>query len=67
MGIKFIFPVFFEELLHVAMWRKLPKLKGRVLRKDFVLPIESWFFISFELYFFLMVLHNVIFNMTATI
>jgi hypothetical protein len=25
MGIKFIFHVFYEELLHVAMWLKLPR------------------------------------------
>jgi hypothetical protein len=25
MGFKFIFPVFYEELLHAAMWLKLPK------------------------------------------
>jgi hypothetical protein len=24
-GIKFIFLVFFEELLHIVMWLKLPK------------------------------------------
>jgi hypothetical protein len=48
MGIKFIFAIFFEELLHAAMWLKLPQgLKGRVLRKKFDLPIESWIFTFF--------------------
>jgi hypothetical protein len=42
-------------------------LKGRMLRKKFVLPIESWFFTFFHFFFLLMVLHAVTFNMTATI
>jgi hypothetical protein len=43
-------------------------LKGKVLRKKFVLPIESWFFTFFYFFFFLlMVLHDVTFNVTATI
>jgi hypothetical protein len=42
-------------------------LKGMVLRKKFVLPIESWFFTSFHFFFLLMVLYDVIFNVTATI
>jgi hypothetical protein len=25
LGVKFIFPEFFQELLHAAMWLKLPK------------------------------------------
>jgi uncharacterized membrane protein SirB2 len=40
-GIKLIFPVFFEELLHATMW----------LRKKFVLLIESWFFTFFHFFF----------------
>jgi hypothetical protein len=49
LGVKLIFPVFSEEFLHVAMWLKLP-LKGRVLRKKFLLPIESWFFTFFHFF-----------------
>jgi hypothetical protein len=25
LGVKFIFPIFFEEILHAAMWLKPPK------------------------------------------
>jgi hypothetical protein len=48
MGFKFIFLVFFEELLHATtMWLKFPKgLKSRVLRKKFVLPMKSQLFTS---------------------
>jgi hypothetical protein len=44
-------------------------LKGMVLRKKFVLPIESWFFTFFHFYFYflLMVPNDVTFNVTATI
>jgi hypothetical protein len=42
-------------------------LKGRVLRKKFVLPIESWFFTFFHFLFLFMVLHDVTFNVTTTI
>jgi hypothetical protein len=38
-------------------------LKGMVLKKQFVLPIKSWFFT----FFLLMVLYDVTFNVTATI
>jgi hypothetical protein len=41
MGIKLIF----LEELHVA--KTTQWLKGRVLRKKLVLPIESWFFTFF--------------------
>jgi hypothetical protein len=51
MGFKFIFLVFFEELLHTAMWLTAQGLKGKVLRKKFVLSIESWIFF-FSLFFF---------------
>jgi hypothetical protein len=47
---------------HVA--ETAQELKGMVLRKKFVLPIESWFFTFFLL---LMVLHDVTFNVTVTI
>jgi hypothetical protein len=39
-------------------------LKGKVLRKRFVLPIESWFFTFFHFFF---ALHDVTFNVTAMI
>jgi hypothetical protein len=42
-------------------------LKGMVLKKKFVLPIESWFFTFFHFFFWLMVLHDVTFNVTAMI
>jgi hypothetical protein len=35
------------------------RLKCKVLRKKFVLPIESWFFTFFHFFFLLMVLHSV--------
>jgi hypothetical protein len=60
-SIKLIFLVFLEELLHVAMWLKLPKGRRAGCRK-FVLPTKSWFFI-----FFLMVLHDVTFSVKVTI
>jgi hypothetical protein len=40
-------------------------LKGRVLRKKFVLPIESQFFTFFHFFFLLMVLYDVTFNVIA--
>jgi hypothetical protein len=42
------------------------RLKGRMQRKKFVLPIESWFFTFFH-FFSLMVLYDVTFNVTTTI
>jgi hypothetical protein len=42
-------------------------LKGRVLKKKFVLPIESWIFTFFQKKFLFMVLHYVTFNVTALI
>jgi hypothetical protein len=51
MGCKFIFlfSIFYEELLHAAetMAEIAQGLKDKVLRKKFVLPIESWFFTFF--------------------
>jgi hypothetical protein len=41
-------------------------LKGRVLRKKFVLPMKSWFFTFFHFSFLLMVLHDVTFNVIVT-
>jgi hypothetical protein len=43
------------------------RLKGRVLKKKLVLPIESWFFTFFHLFFWLMVFYDVTFNMTTII
>jgi hypothetical protein len=40
-------------------------LKGKVLKKNFVLPIESWFFTFFQCFFLLMILHDGIFNLIA--
>jgi hypothetical protein len=42
-------------------------LKGRVLKKKFVLSIKSWFFNFFHFFFCLIVLHDVTFNVTITI
>jgi hypothetical protein len=42
-------------------------LKGRVLKKEFVLPIKSSFFTFFHFLFLLMVLHDVTFIVTAMI
>jgi hypothetical protein len=42
-------------------------LKGRVLKKKFVLLIKSWFFTFFHFFFLIMVLHDVIFNVTVMI
>jgi hypothetical protein len=55
------FFLYFFKSSHVA--KTAQGLKGRVLRKKFVLPIESWLFIIF----LLMVLHDVTFNVIATI
>jgi hypothetical protein len=42
-------------------------LKGRVLRKKFLLLIESWIFTFFHFFVLLMVLHDVIFDLTNMI
>jgi hypothetical protein len=42
-------------------------LKGMVLRKKFVLPIESWLFSFFHFLFLLMVLYDATFNVTIMI
>jgi hypothetical protein len=49
------------------MWlKKCPRAEGHGAKK-FVLPIESWFFTFFNLFFLLMVLHDVTFNVTIMI
>jgi hypothetical protein len=65
MDFKFIFLLFFEELLHATNVgaQNAQGLKGRMLRKKFFLPLESWFFT----FLLLMLLHDAIFNVTATI
>jgi hypothetical protein len=65
MDFKFIFLVFSKELLHATMRLKL-RLKGRVLRKKFVFAHKILVFHFFSL-FSLVILHDVIFNVTATI
>ena len=43
-------------------------LKGKVLRKKFVLPTKSWLFTFFHFFFFLlMILYDVTFNVATTI
>jgi hypothetical protein len=65
MGFKFIFHVFFEEFLHAAMWLETTQgLKGRVLRKNLHRILDFHFF---SLFFWLMILHDAIFNVTAKI
>jgi hypothetical protein len=63
-GIRFIFHVF-EELLHIAMWLNLPK-EGSKKEVCFAYRILDFHFF-FTFFFFLIVLHDVTFNMTATI
>jgi hypothetical protein len=63
---KLVLSSFFLYFLRNHVDKIAQGLKGRVLRKKFVLPIESWFF-TFFTFFLFMVLHDVIFNMTATI
>jgi hypothetical protein len=38
------------------------RVKGRVLKKKFVLPTKSWIFTFFHFFFVFMVLHDVQFN-----
>jgi hypothetical protein len=42
-------------------------LKDMVLRKKFVLRLESWVFTSFHFLFLLMLLHDAIINVAAKI
>jgi hypothetical protein len=66
-SVKFTFHVFSKELLHAAMWRKLPKGWRAGFSKNSFLPIKSWFFTFFHFFFLLMILHDVNFNVTAMI
>jgi hypothetical protein len=66
-SIKLIFHVFLEELLHAAMWLNCPRAEGQGAKKKFVLPIKSWFFTFFHFSFWLMVPHDITFNVTTTI
>jgi hypothetical protein len=51
-GIKFIFPVFFEELLHAAMWLKLPKGWRAGAKKKVCFAHRIFDFHFFSLLFF---------------
>jgi hypothetical protein len=42
-------------------------LKGKVLKKKFLLPIKSWILTFFDFFLMHMVLHDLTFNVTATI
>jgi hypothetical protein len=44
-----------------------PRVDGQGAKNFFVLPIKSWFFTFFQLFFLLMVLHDVTFNVTTMI
>jgi hypothetical protein len=48
-GIKFNFHVFYEELLHVGMWQKLPKgWRAGYLKRSLFCPQKSWIFTFFQ-------------------
>jgi hypothetical protein len=66
MGYKFIFLVFFEELLYATTWLNYPKDEEQNAKKKFALPIAS-LILTFFIIFLLMVLHDVIFNVTTMI
>jgi hypothetical protein len=68
-GIKFIFPVFSKELLHASMWLKLPKdWRAGFSKNSLFCPYNLGFSLFFHfLFFLLMVLHDVTFNVPATI
>jgi hypothetical protein len=51
MGFKFIFPVFFEELLQAAMWLKLPKGWRQGAKKKVCFAHRILDFHSFALFF----------------
>ena len=46
---------------------KCPRAEGHGAKKEVSLPIKSWFFTFFHIFFLLMVLHDVTFNVTITI
>ena len=54
MGYKFIFPIFFEDLMYATTWLKLLMgWRAPYQISSYFLFIESWFFIFFALYIFL--------------
>jgi hypothetical protein len=66
-SIKLIFPIFSKELLHAAMWLKLPKGWRAGFSKIVCFAHKIVVFHFFSLFFLLMVLHDVTLNVTATI
>jgi hypothetical protein len=44
-----------------------PRAEGQGSQKKFALPIKSWFSTFFHFFFLLLVLHDITFNVTATI
>jgi hypothetical protein len=67
-SIKLIFHVISKELLHAAMWLKLcPKAEGQGSQKIVCFAYEILVFHFFFIFFLLMVLHDVTFNVTVTI
>jgi hypothetical protein len=58
---------FFYFLRNSCMSKTTQWMNGKVPKKKFVLPIECWIFIFFPILFLLMVLHDVIFNVTIEI
>jgi hypothetical protein len=52
MDINLIFPIFFEELLHAAMWLKLPKAEGQGVKKEVCFARRILVFHFFSLFIF---------------
>jgi hypothetical protein len=63
-SIKLIFHVFSKELLHAAMWLKLPKAEGQGSQKIVCFAHKI---LVFHFFFLLVVLHDVTFNVNAMI
>jgi hypothetical protein len=66
-GIELIFTIFFEELLHAAMWLNCPRVEGHGAKKEVCFAHKILAFYFFLLFFLLMVLHDVTFDVTTTI
>jgi hypothetical protein len=49
------------------MWLNCLRAEGQGANKEVCLAHKSWFFTSFHFLFLLMVMHDVTFNVTATI
>jgi hypothetical protein len=65
MGYNLFFLIFFEELLYVAMWLKLPKGCKAGCQKELCFVHRTLDFHCFSLFDFTHGLYDVIFNVTA--